>query len=64
MFRVRQILPSRHTNFSHLPHQFSAAALATGCTHQVKLDHAYNDLVQNSVLGAFTLERRTFKSEC
>ncbi|KAF9647182.1 amidohydrolase [Thelephora ganbajun] len=35
---------------------FDAAALATGCRHHVKLDDAYDDLIQNSVLG------RTFAS--
>jgi len=35
---------------------FDAAALATGCKHNAKLDVAYDDLVQNSVLG------RTFAS--
>ncbi|KAF9784943.1 hypothetical protein BJ322DRAFT_1108419 [Thelephora terrestris] len=30
---------------------FDAAALATGCRHHITLEHAYDELVQNSVLG-------------
>ena len=40
---------------------FSAAALATGCKHHVKLDHAYDDLIQNSVLGI--VQQREFEPE-
>lgn len=38
----------------HSSRHFSAAALATGCKHNVRLEVAYDDLVQNSVLGVYT----------
>jgi len=40
----------------YLSHYFSAGALATGCRHHVKLETAYDDLVQNPVLGSGTME--------
>jgi len=50
----------------HSSRHFSAAALATGCKHNVKLEVAYDDLVQNSVLGVYTpllLEHGSSNSE-
>lgn len=42
------------TALFYLSHRLSAAATATGCKHHVQLDVAYDDLVQNSVLGPRT----------
>ena len=55
--------PHTHTDFFYSSHYCSAAALATGCGHDVKLENAYDDLVQNSVLGPRTLKQREFKSD-
>ena len=43
--------PPPLTNLFYSLHRFSAAALATGCKHHIKLDQAYYNLVQNPVLG-------------
>ena len=56
------VAPS-HTDLFYSSHHCSAAALATGCGHDVKLENAYDDLVQNSVLGPRTLKHREFKSD-
>ena len=62
MLRVRRIVSPPHQPVLSVTSP-SAAALATGCRHHVKLDNPYDDLAQNSVLGLHTQEGGEPKSE-